>query len=118
MRVKSSTIRHIAILAGEPGKILGVYKTAYGLNEVARNGEAIYLSDGHIWFFCRHGPAVKRFIILVSKWKTSKAPVRRRPPPGRASHKKAPLRGDLRPRPGGNPGRSFTRLENLAPTPS
>src|SRR5438093_8754940 len=81
MRVKSSTIRHIAILAGEPGKILGVYKTAYGLNEVARNGEAIYLSDGHIWFFCRHGPAVKRFIILVSKWKTSKAPVRRRPPP-------------------------------------
>src|SRR5205809_6009094 len=117
MRVKSSTIRHIAILAGEPGEILGVYKTAYGLNEVARNGEAIYLSDGHIWFFCRHGPAEKRVIILASKWKTSKAPVSRRPPPGRASHK-SPLRGDLRPRPVGNPGRPISRLDNLAPMPS
>jgi catechol 2,3-dioxygenase-like lactoylglutathione lyase family enzyme len=44
-------IRHIAILAGDPAKLAEFYKTAFGLKEVARsgeNGEAIYVSDGHI----------------------------------------------------------------------
>jgi catechol 2,3-dioxygenase-like lactoylglutathione lyase family enzyme len=44
-------IRHIAILAADPSKLAEFYKKAFGLNEVARsgdNGEAIYLSDGHI----------------------------------------------------------------------
>lgn len=44
-------IRHIAILAADPGKLSEFYKTSFGLKEVARsgeNGEAIYLSDGHI----------------------------------------------------------------------
>jgi catechol 2,3-dioxygenase-like lactoylglutathione lyase family enzyme len=44
-------IRHIAILASDPGKLSEFYKTSFGLTEVARSGpnsEAIYLSDGHI----------------------------------------------------------------------
>src|SRR5262249_57336626 len=44
-------IAHIAILAAEPAKLAEFYKTAFGLKEVARsgeNGEAIYVSDGHI----------------------------------------------------------------------
>jgi catechol 2,3-dioxygenase-like lactoylglutathione lyase family enzyme len=44
-------IRHIAILAAEPAKLSEFYKMSFGLKEVARsgeNGEAIYLSDGHI----------------------------------------------------------------------
>jgi catechol 2,3-dioxygenase-like lactoylglutathione lyase family enzyme len=44
-------IRHIAILAADPAKLSEFYKTSFGLKEVARsgeNGEAIYLSDGHI----------------------------------------------------------------------
>jgi catechol 2,3-dioxygenase-like lactoylglutathione lyase family enzyme len=44
-------IRHIAILAADPAKLSEFYKTSFGLEEVARsgaNGEAIYLSDGHI----------------------------------------------------------------------
>jgi len=46
-----SRIRHIAILAADPAELSEFYKTAFGLKEVARsgdNGEAIYLSDGHI----------------------------------------------------------------------
>jgi catechol 2,3-dioxygenase-like lactoylglutathione lyase family enzyme len=44
-------IRHIAILAADPAKLSEFYKSSFGLKEVARsgaNGEAIYLSDGHI----------------------------------------------------------------------
>ena len=44
-------IRHIAILAADPGKLSEFYKASFGLKEVARSGEkgeAIYLSDGHI----------------------------------------------------------------------
>ncbi|MGH7827173.1 MAG: VOC family protein [Candidatus Binatia bacterium] len=44
-------IRHIAILAADPAKLAEFYKTSFGFNEVARsgdNGEAIYVSDGHI----------------------------------------------------------------------
>jgi catechol 2,3-dioxygenase-like lactoylglutathione lyase family enzyme len=44
-------IRHIAILAADPVKLSEFYKSSFGLKEVARsgdNGEAIYLSDGHI----------------------------------------------------------------------
>jgi catechol 2,3-dioxygenase-like lactoylglutathione lyase family enzyme len=44
-------IRHIAILAADPARLSEFYKTSFGLREVARsgeNGEAIYLSDGHI----------------------------------------------------------------------
>src|SRR5262249_60911482 len=44
-------IGHIAILAADPAKLAEFYKTAFGLKEVARsgeNGEAIYVSDGHI----------------------------------------------------------------------
>jgi catechol 2,3-dioxygenase-like lactoylglutathione lyase family enzyme len=44
-------IRHIAILAADPAKLSDFYKTSFGLKEVARSGtdgEAIYLSDGHI----------------------------------------------------------------------
>jgi catechol 2,3-dioxygenase-like lactoylglutathione lyase family enzyme len=44
-------IRHIAILAADPAKLAEFYKSAFGLKEVARsgdNGEAIYVSDGHI----------------------------------------------------------------------
>jgi catechol 2,3-dioxygenase-like lactoylglutathione lyase family enzyme len=46
-----SRIRHIAILAADPAKLSEFYKTAFGFKEVARsgdNGEAIYLSGGHI----------------------------------------------------------------------
>ncbi len=44
-------IRHIAILAADPAKLSEFYKASFGLKEVSRsgdNGEAIYLSDGHI----------------------------------------------------------------------
>jgi catechol 2,3-dioxygenase-like lactoylglutathione lyase family enzyme len=44
-------IQHIAILAADPAKLAEFYKSAFGLKEVARsgdNGEAIYVSDGHI----------------------------------------------------------------------
>jgi catechol 2,3-dioxygenase-like lactoylglutathione lyase family enzyme len=44
-------IAHIAILAAEPAKLAEFYKNAFGFKEVARsgeNGEAIYVSDGHI----------------------------------------------------------------------
>jgi Glyoxalase/Bleomycin resistance protein/Dioxygenase superfamily. len=44
-------IRHIAILTKDTTKLAEFYRTAFGLNEVARSGdgeEAIYLSDGHI----------------------------------------------------------------------
>ncbi len=44
-------IQHIAILAADPAKLSEFYKASFGLKEVARsgdNGEAIYLSDGHI----------------------------------------------------------------------
>ena len=44
-------IGHIAILAADPAKLAEFYKTAFGLKEVARsgeNGEASYVSDGHI----------------------------------------------------------------------
>jgi catechol 2,3-dioxygenase-like lactoylglutathione lyase family enzyme len=44
-------IRHIAILAADPAKLSEFYKASFGLKEVARsgeNGDAIYLSDGHI----------------------------------------------------------------------
>ena len=47
-------IRHIALLTKDTEKLAEFYKTSFGLNEVARSGEAsehrpaIYLSDGHI----------------------------------------------------------------------
>ena len=44
-------IAHIAILAAEPAKLSEFYRTAFGFKEVARSGddgEAIYVSDGHI----------------------------------------------------------------------
>ena len=44
-------IRHIALLAQEPAKLAEFYQTAFGFKEVARsgeNGDAIYVSDGHI----------------------------------------------------------------------
>ena len=44
-------IRHIAILTKDTTKLAEFYRTAFGLNEVARSGdggEAIYHSDGHI----------------------------------------------------------------------
>ena len=44
-------IAHIAILAAEPAKLAEFYRTAFGFKEVARSGEegeAIYVSDGHI----------------------------------------------------------------------
>jgi len=44
-------IRHIAILTKDTPKLAEFYRTAFGLKEVARSGdegEAIYLSDGHI----------------------------------------------------------------------
>jgi catechol 2,3-dioxygenase-like lactoylglutathione lyase family enzyme len=46
-----SRIAHIAILAAEPAKLAEFYRTAFGFKEVARSGddgEAIYVSDGHI----------------------------------------------------------------------
>ena len=44
-------IAHIAILAAEPAKLAEFYQNAFGFKEIARsgeNGEAIYVSDGHI----------------------------------------------------------------------
>jgi len=44
-------IRHIALLTKDPPKLAEFYRASFGLKEVARsgdNGEAIYLSDGHI----------------------------------------------------------------------
>jgi catechol 2,3-dioxygenase-like lactoylglutathione lyase family enzyme len=44
-------IRHIALLAQEPAKLAEFYKNSFGFREVARsgeNGDAIYVSDGHI----------------------------------------------------------------------
>jgi catechol 2,3-dioxygenase-like lactoylglutathione lyase family enzyme len=44
-------IRHIAILTKDTAKLAEFYRTAFGFKEVARsgdNGEAIYVSDGHI----------------------------------------------------------------------
>ena len=44
-------IRHIAILAQDPAKLADFYKASFGFKEVARsgeNGDAIYVSDGHI----------------------------------------------------------------------
>jgi catechol 2,3-dioxygenase-like lactoylglutathione lyase family enzyme len=44
-------IRHIALLAQEPAKLAEFYKNSFGFKEVARsgeNGDAIYVSDGHI----------------------------------------------------------------------
>ena len=44
-------IRHIAILTKDTTKLAEFYRASFGLKEVARsgdNGEAIYLSDGHI----------------------------------------------------------------------
>jgi catechol 2,3-dioxygenase-like lactoylglutathione lyase family enzyme len=44
-------IRHIAILTKDTGKLAEFYRESFGLKEVARSGddgEAIYLSDGHI----------------------------------------------------------------------
>src|ERR1044072_7789625 len=47
-------IRHIALLTKDTEKLSEFYKSAFGLKEVARSGEAsehgqaIYLSDGHI----------------------------------------------------------------------
>ena len=44
-------IRHIAILTKDTTKLAEFYRTSFGLKEVARSGddgEAIYLSDGHI----------------------------------------------------------------------
>jgi catechol 2,3-dioxygenase-like lactoylglutathione lyase family enzyme len=43
-------IRHIAILTKDTPKLAEFYQTSFGLKEVARSGEgeAIYLSDGHI----------------------------------------------------------------------
>lgn len=47
-------IRHLALLSKDTEKLAGFYKASFGLNEVARSGEAsehgqaIYLSDGHI----------------------------------------------------------------------
>lgn len=47
-------IRHIALLTKDTEKLAQFYRSAFGLNEVARSGEptehgrAIYLSDGHI----------------------------------------------------------------------
>ena len=47
-------IGHIALLTKDTEKLAAFYRSAFGLNEVARSGEpsehgrAIYLSDGHI----------------------------------------------------------------------
>ena len=44
-------IRHIAILTKDTSKLAEFYQASFGLKEVARSGdegEAIYLSDGHI----------------------------------------------------------------------
>jgi catechol 2,3-dioxygenase-like lactoylglutathione lyase family enzyme len=47
-------IGHIALLTKDTEKLAAFYKASFGLNEVARsgqpteNGNAIYLSDGHI----------------------------------------------------------------------
>ena len=44
-------IRHIAILTKDTTKLAEFYRASFGLKEVARSGEdgeAIYLSDGHI----------------------------------------------------------------------
>jgi catechol 2,3-dioxygenase-like lactoylglutathione lyase family enzyme len=44
-------IAHIAILAAELAKLAEFYQNAFGFKEVARSGddgEAIYVSDGHI----------------------------------------------------------------------
>lgn len=44
-------IRHIAVLTKDTPKLADFYKTSFGMKEVARSskeGEAIYLSDGHI----------------------------------------------------------------------
>jgi catechol 2,3-dioxygenase-like lactoylglutathione lyase family enzyme len=44
-------IRHIAILTADPAKLSEFYRASFGFKEVARSGddgEAIYVSDGHI----------------------------------------------------------------------
>ena len=47
-------IGHIALLTKDTEKLAEFYRTSFGLNEVARSGEAgehgraIYLSDGHL----------------------------------------------------------------------
>lgn len=44
-------IRHIAILTKDTAKLAEFYRTSFGFKEVARSGddgEAIYVSDGHI----------------------------------------------------------------------
>ena len=44
-------IRHIAILTKDTEKLAEFYRASFGFKEVARsgeNGEAIYVSDGHI----------------------------------------------------------------------
>jgi catechol 2,3-dioxygenase-like lactoylglutathione lyase family enzyme len=51
MEGKMPRIRHIALLAQEPAKLAEFYKNSFGFKEVARsgeNGDAIYVSDGHI----------------------------------------------------------------------
>jgi predicted enzyme related to lactoylglutathione lyase len=41
-------IRHIAILANDTTALAAFYMTAFGMAEVSRQGEAVFLSDGHI----------------------------------------------------------------------
>jgi catechol 2,3-dioxygenase-like lactoylglutathione lyase family enzyme len=41
-------IRHIAILANDTAALAAFYTTAFGMAEVSRQGEAVFLSDGHI----------------------------------------------------------------------
>jgi predicted enzyme related to lactoylglutathione lyase len=41
-------IRHLAILANETSALATFYTTTFGMTEVSRQGEAIFLSDGHI----------------------------------------------------------------------
>ena len=41
-------IRHIALLANDTTGLAAFYSTVFGMTEVSRQGEAVFLSDGHI----------------------------------------------------------------------
>ena len=122
-------IAHIAILAAEPAKLAEFYRTAFGFREVARSGEdgeAIYVSDGHINLALlparNRREGIFHFGIQVEDVKGAAATAlaaggngagrRRQRRQGRVAQRR-PLRRDLRPRPGGHPRGSFPRLESL-----
>jgi len=44
----AARIRHVAFLTDDPSQLAAFYTRVFGLNEVARNGAGVSLSDGHV----------------------------------------------------------------------